>query len=133
MLSSEGAGATRALERRGEGAELELARSLHVVAAIHCHGPGEAGAAGSDDGQQQRAEPDQWGLPPSAERRPPTSYAPEICVVEKNDAYLSSLSPSTQNGYLLCLLCWMLFFQCAPPILGLGSSMHSLLESLRNR
>jgi len=28
--------AARALERRGEGSELELAMSLHVAAAIHC-------------------------------------------------------------------------------------------------
>uniref|UniRef100_A0A0D9VB70 Uncharacterized protein n=1 Tax=Leersia perrieri TaxID=77586 RepID=A0A0D9VB70_9ORYZ len=34
MVSGEGGG--RALERRGEGAELELAMSLHVAAAIHC-------------------------------------------------------------------------------------------------
>lgn len=46
MVSGEGGGAARALEfaeraaraleRRGEGAELELAMSLHVAAAIHC-------------------------------------------------------------------------------------------------
>lgn len=46
MVSGEGGGASRALEfaeraaraleRRGEGAELELAMSLHVAAAIHC-------------------------------------------------------------------------------------------------
>ncbi|XP_066317628.1 protein KINESIN LIGHT CHAIN-RELATED 1-like [Miscanthus floridulus] len=99
MVSGEGGGAARALEfaeraaraleRRGEGAELELAMSLHVAAAIHCGlgryadaisvleravavvtpppeapaAEGEAGAAGADDGQQQqqRAEPDQRG------------------------------------------------------------------------
>ncbi|RLN08804.1 nephrocystin-3 [Panicum miliaceum] len=46
MVSGEGGGAARALEfaeraaraleRRGEGSELELAMSLHVAAAIHC-------------------------------------------------------------------------------------------------
>ena len=46
MVSGEGAAAARALEfaeraaraleRRGEGSELELAMSLHVAAAIHC-------------------------------------------------------------------------------------------------
>ncbi|RCV38299.1 hypothetical protein SETIT_8G131200v2 [Setaria italica] len=43
MVSGEGGGtaralefAARALERRGEGAELELAMSLHVAATIHC-------------------------------------------------------------------------------------------------
>ena len=101
MVSGEGGGAARALEfaeraaraleRRGEGAELELAMSLHVAAAIHCglgrhadaipvleravavvtppvpaakgEGEGEDGtaAAGGDDQQQQRAEPDQRG------------------------------------------------------------------------
>jgi tetratricopeptide (TPR) repeat protein len=101
MVSSEGGGAARALEfaeraamaleRRGEGAELELAMSLHVAAAIHCglgrhadaipvleravavvtpppeapadgEAEAEAGATGGDDHQQlQPAEPDQRG------------------------------------------------------------------------
>uniref|UniRef100_A0A804PDJ3 Uncharacterized protein n=1 Tax=Zea mays TaxID=4577 RepID=A0A804PDJ3_MAIZE len=83
--------AAMALERRGEGAELELAMSLHVAAAIHCglgrhadaipvleravavvtpppeapadgEAEAEAGATGGDDHQQlQPAEPDQRG------------------------------------------------------------------------
>lgn len=45
------------------------------------------------------------------------SYGPtmvdgvEIWVTERDDAYLGSLSPSTQNRYFVCLLCWMVFFR----------------------
>ncbi|KAL6848405.1 hypothetical protein ACP4OV_021699 [Aristida adscensionis] len=101
MVSGEGGGAARALEfaeraaraleRRGEGAELELAMSLHVAAAIHCglgrHAdaipvleravavvtppppppPAEGEGEGADEQpQQQAAEPDprgeEWSL-----------------------------------------------------------------------
>ena len=34
----------------------------------------------------------------------------------------------TQNGYMLWVLYWRMCFHCAPPILGLGSGMGSLLE-----
>ncbi|WVZ78221.1 hypothetical protein U9M48_025970 [Paspalum notatum var. saurae] len=89
MVSGEGGGAARALEfaeraaraleRRGEGAELELAMSLHVAAAIHCglgrHAdavpvleravavvtppPAPAPAEGADDPQQQQQQQQQ--------------------------------------------------------------------------
>ncbi|KAJ1277484.1 hypothetical protein BS78_04G007300 [Paspalum vaginatum] len=91
MVSGEGGGAARALEfaeraaraleRRGEGAELELAMSLHVAAAIHCGLGRHADAVpvleravavvtpptpappaeGADDQQQGEAVPDQRG------------------------------------------------------------------------
>ncbi|CAN6227100.1 unnamed protein product [Urochloa humidicola] len=100
MVSGEGGGAARALEfaeraaraleRRGEGAELELAMSLHVAAAIHCglgrHADaipvleravavvtppapeppveGEAEAAGDQQPKQPEADPrgEEWSL-----------------------------------------------------------------------
>ncbi|TKW36797.1 hypothetical protein SEVIR_1G006400v4 [Setaria viridis] len=90
MVSGEGGGAARALEfaeraaraleRRGEGAELELAMSLHVAAAIHCglgrHAdaipvleravavvtpPPPAEGEADDQQQQQEPEADQRG------------------------------------------------------------------------
>lgn len=61
---------------------------------------------------------------------PACSTALDIWVVERDDAYLGSLSPSLQNGYLVCLLYWRVFFSLASPILGLGSSMHELLETI---
>ncbi|XP_062224359.1 protein KINESIN LIGHT CHAIN-RELATED 1-like [Phragmites australis] len=91
MVSGEGGGAARALEfaeraaraleRRGDGAELELAMSLHVAAAIHCGLGRHADAipvleravavvtppappplpVGEGANEQQQAEPDQIG------------------------------------------------------------------------
>ncbi|PUZ73677.1 hypothetical protein GQ55_1G006300 [Panicum hallii var. hallii] len=95
MVSGEGGGAARALEfaeraaraleRRGEGSELELAMSLHVAAAIHCGlgrhadaipvleravavvtpppppAEGEGEAAGENHHQQPQPEADQRG------------------------------------------------------------------------
>ncbi|PAN03575.1 hypothetical protein PAHAL_1G006100 [Panicum hallii] len=95
MVSGEGGGAARALEfaeraaraleRRGEGSELELAMSLHVAAAIHCGlgrhadaipvleravavvtpppppAEGEGEAAGENHQQQPQPEADQRG------------------------------------------------------------------------
>jgi tetratricopeptide (TPR) repeat protein len=99
MVSGEGGGAARALEfaeraaraleRRGEGAELELAMSLHVAAAIHCGLGRHADAVpvleravavvtpppappptaeGEADGQQQHPQQQQQE-PPEADQR----------------------------------------------------------------
>ena len=40
---------------------------------------------------------------------PSSSAYPEICVVERDDAYLRSSSPGTQNGYSVCVFCWSRF------------------------
>ena len=48
----------------------------------------------------------------------------------RDDAYLGFLSPHTQNRSVLCLLCWTAFIPYERRNLGLGSSLHMLLETV---